>query len=62
MQDIKQRRQEIAEQLRNPKTQGEVIRRLKNLMGLSPDEPLPNGTPILSTLIRLENEQQQKET
>ncbi|MGQ9505925.1 MAG: hypothetical protein ACUVQG_06400 [Thermogutta sp.] len=59
MQDIKQRREQIAQQLRDPRTQGEVIQRLKALMGLSPDEPLPSGTPIISTLIRLENERQQ---
>jgi len=62
MQDIKQRRERIAEQLRDPRTREEVIRRLKNLMGLSPDEPLPNGTPIITTLIRLENEQQRNVT
>ncbi|HOA53824.1 MAG: hypothetical protein WBH86_10680 [Thermogutta sp.] len=58
MQDIKQRREEIAKQLRDPKTRDLVISRLKTLMGIPPNEPLPNGTPIITTLIRLENERQ----
>jgi len=57
MQDIKQRREEIAQQLRDPRTREEIIQRLKTLMGLRPDEPLPNGTPIITTLIKLEEEQ-----
>lgn len=56
MQDIKQRREEIAQQLRDPTTREEVIQRLKYLMGLQPDEPLPNGTPIITTLMKLEEE------
>ncbi len=59
MQDIKQRREEIAKQLRDPKTRDLVISRLKTLMGIPLNEPLPNGTPIITTLIRLENAQQQ---
>jgi hypothetical protein len=62
MQDIKQRRERIAEQLRDPKTRQDVIRRLKKLMGIPPDKPLPNGTPIITTLITLENEQQRNMT
>lgn len=59
MQDIKQQREEIAKHLRDPKTRDLVISRLKTLMGIPPNEPLPNGTPIITTLIRLENRQQQ---
>lgn len=54
--DLKRRREEILQLLRTDTGRETVIRRLKELMGLPQDRPLPNGTPIISTLIRLENE------
>lgn len=57
--DLKRRREEILQLLRTDTGRTAVIRRLKELMGLPQDQPLPNGTPIISTLIRLEHEDRQ---
>lgn len=50
------RRQELIEKLRSPETHNEVIAYLKSLKGIPPDAPLPNGTPIITEIIRLEKE------
>jgi|GEM_PF-1188725 hypothetical protein len=59
MADLKQRREEILRELRSEAGRERVIQRLKSLMGLRPDQPLPNGTPIVTTLIRLEQQSRQ---
>lgn len=56
MSDLAKRRAEILELLRTESGREQVFQRLRSLMGLRPDQPLPNGTPIVSTLIRLENQ------
>lgn len=48
------RRQELIEKLRSPEQRDEVIAYLKSLKGISPDDPLPNGTPIITEILRLE--------
>ena len=48
------RRQELIEKLRSPEQHNEVIAYLKSLKNIPPDEPLPNGTPIITEIIRLE--------
>ena len=50
------RRKELLEQLRSPEQQGEVIAYLKSLKGIPPDAPLPNGTPIITEILRLEKD------
>lgn len=59
MADLKQRREEILRELRSEAGRERVIQRLKSLMGLRPDQPLPNGMPIVTTLIRLEQQSRQ---
>ena len=51
------RRQELIEKLRSPEQHNEVIAYLKRLKGISPDAPLPNGTPIITEILRLEKAQ-----
>jgi len=51
------RRQELIEKLRSPETHNEVIAYLKSLKGIPPDAPLPNGTPIITEILRLEKTQ-----
>jgi hypothetical protein len=48
------RRKELLEKLRSPEQHNEVIAYLKSLKGIPPDAPLPNGTPIITEIIRLE--------
>ena len=49
------RREELLSLLRQPDRLNEVINHLKELKGIPISEPLPNGTPIISEIIRLEN-------
>ena len=51
------RRQELLEKLRSPEQHNEVIAYLKSLKDIPQDEPLPNGTPIITEIIRLEKAQ-----
>lgn len=46
MQDIKQRREQIAQQLRDPRTQAEVIQRLKALSGFRQTILCPTGPQL----------------
>ena len=59
MADLQQRREEILRELRSEAGRERVIQRLKALMGLRPDQALPNETPIVTTLIRLEQQSRQ---
>ena len=45
------------ELIRHPEHQAKVINYLKNLKGIPANEPLPNGTPIISEILRLEGQQ-----
>lgn len=57
MNDLQKRREDLMGLIRHPEHQAKVINYLKNLKGIPANEPLPNGTPIISEIIRLENEQ-----
>lgn len=48
--------------IRHPEHRGKVINYLKNLKGIPPAEPLPNGTPIVTEILRLESLQDSAES
>lgn len=54
MESDKKRRQELIEEIRSPEKRGKVIAYLKSLKGIPQKDPLPNGTPIISEILRLE--------
>lgn len=41
--------------IRHPEHRDKVISYLKNLKGIPANQPLPNGTPIISEILRLES-------
>ena len=43
--------------IRHPEHREKVINYLKNLKGIPASQPLPNGTPIIGEILRLESEQ-----
>lgn len=43
--------------IRHPEHREKVFSYLKNLKGIPAHEPLPNGTPIISEILRLESQQ-----
>lgn len=57
MNDLQKRREDLMGLIRHPEHRAKVVNYLKNLKGIPANEPLPNGTPIISEIIRLENEQ-----
>ena len=61
MNDLQKRREDLMGLIRHPEHQAKVINYLKNLKGIPANEPLPNGTPIISEIIRLEIEQARSE-
>jgi hypothetical protein len=56
-QSMKERRQAWIEKLRSPAEQEGVIAYLKQLKGIPLHQPLPNGTAIITEIIRLEDAQ-----
>ncbi len=52
--DLAKRREDLMGLIRHPEHQNKVISYLKNLKGIPASEPLPNGTPIISEILRLE--------
>ncbi len=54
MNDTKKRREDLMGLIRHPEHRKTVINYLKNLKGIPPNEPLPDGTPIISEITRLE--------
>lgn len=62
MDDLQKRREDLMGLIRHPEHRDKVISYLKNLKGLSADQPLPNGTPIISEILRLESLQAGSET
>ncbi|GAB6167134.1 hypothetical protein JCM19992_31340 [Thermostilla marina] len=55
---LKERRERIRQELQTEEGRRRIIARLKELKGIPPHEPLPNGTPIITELIRLEDAHQ----
>ena len=55
MESIADRRQNWLKKLRSPSEKDGVIAHLKSLLSIPPNEPLPNGTPIISEIIRQED-------
>jgi len=59
-QAMRERRQVWVDKLHNPAESDRVIAYLKRLKGIPEDQPLPNGTPIVTEIIRLEDEAARK--
>ena len=57
MNDLQKRREDLMGLIRHPEHRGKVISYLKNLKQIPASQPLPNGTPIISEILRLEAEQ-----
>ncbi|NLS96285.1 MAG: hypothetical protein GXX96_29445 [Planctomycetaceae bacterium] len=55
MNDPKKRREDLMGLIRHPEHRDKVISYLKNLKGIPANQPLPNGTPIISEILRLES-------
>ncbi len=57
MNDLQKRREDLMGLIRHSEHRTKVVNYLKNLRGIPANEPLPNGTPIISEILRLESEQ-----
>jgi hypothetical protein len=57
MDNPQKRREDLMGLIRHPEHRDKVINYLKNLKGIPAGEPLPNGTPIISEILRLEGQQ-----
>jgi len=57
MNDLQKRREDLMGLIRHPEHREKVINYLKGLKRIPAGQPLPNGTPIISEILRLEKEQ-----
>ena len=62
MDDLQKRREDLMGLIRHPEHRDKVISYLKDLKRLPSDQPLPNGTPIISEILRLESLRGGRET
>ena len=62
MNDLQKRREDLMGLIRHPEHHNKVINYLKNLKGIPAGQPLPNGTPIITEILRLESEQAASES